>query len=476
MSSGAPFPFSASVCIGLVPAALAITGAWQGRRGRVLGALALVLLWIALGPAAGASALLGHVPVWRSFRYSEKLVGPLTLIVATLAALGADAVQERRVSGRRALGVAAGLGAAAIAAMALEVSRLEPGLASIAAPRAVRGAWHVGLAALGLGACLLLRRRWSRMGVGPALAATVWLGAVAASPAALRPGLAETRLRSPGPALQAEAPGPRILTPYAYEPQSTESGLDWDDQTGHDYAERGYAALNVRFRLDSLDDYEAMEPRRPALLKGTVGLGWPVAARRYGVTHVIVEAPRSDEHRAIHRIATEGGTRVNPGMAFAEIWAVPHREWASFPPEVRSVMSEEAARAEVASALFRERSQAAVVEAASAFVAGPGRVLSVERGLETLRVEAESPGDATLVVCDAWWPGWEATVDRLPAMIFRADALMRAVRWPAGRHVLEMRYRPPEVRAGLAVSALGIALLAAALVVLRRRGQAAVGG
>jgi hypothetical protein len=476
MRTGYPFPFSASVVLGVVPVALAIVGAWTGRRGMVLAGLGLVLLWIALGPAAGASALLGHVPVWRSFRYSEKLVGPLTLVLSTLAALGADAVLDRRVPGRRVLAVAAGLGAVAIAASALEISRLEPGLASVAAPRVVRGAWHVALAALGLAASLLMRRRLGRVGGGLGLAATVWLAAVAASPAALRPGLPEARLRSPMPALEAAAPGPRILTPYTYEPWSKETGLDWIDQAFRDYAWKGYAPLTVRWRLDSLDDYEAMEPRRHAALKSTFGPRWPEVARRFGLTHVLVDPPRSEEHRALHAIATSGGTRTDPGDGLAEIWTIPHRPWASFPPEVRTVAGEDAAREELARVMFKERSPAAIVEGVSPFRAGPGRVLSIARRLESVRIEAEAPGDATLVVADTWWPGWEATVDGLPATIFRADALVRAVRWPAGRHVLEMRYRPPEVRAGLAVSALGIAALVAGMFALRRREPAAVRG
>ena len=92
----------------------------------------------------------------------------------------------------------------------------------------------------------------------------------------------------------------------------------------------------------------------------------------------------------------------------------------------------------------------------------------MERGLESLRVEAETAGDATLLIADAWWPGWEATIDGARASILPADVVLRAVPWPAGRHVLEMRYRPPEVAAGLLASALGLGLLLAWGARLRR--------
>jgi hypothetical protein len=91
----------------------------------------------------------------------------------------------------------------------------------------------------------------------------------------------------------------------------------------------------------------------------------------------------------------------------------------------------------------------------------PGRVLSVARGAEAIAVEAESDGPALLVVNDAWWPGWAAEIDEAPAPILPADGLVRAVPSPGGRQRLVMRYEPPEVRTGLAVSALGLVPLAA---------------
>jgi hypothetical protein len=99
------------------------------------------------------------------------------------------------------------------------------------------------------------------------------------------------------------------------------------------------------------------------------------------------------------------------------------------------------------------------VEAPEAPPTAPGRVLSVARGREAVAIEAEAAGPALLVVNDAWWPGWMAEVDGAPAPILPADGLVRAVPFPAGRHRLVMRYQPPEVGAGLAVSALGLALL-----------------
>lgn len=462
-----PMPFAASVFVGLLPMALAVAGVREGRRGKLLGVLALVLLWIALGPALGADAVLGRVPVWRAFQYSEKLVGPLTLVVAVLAALGLDAVAERRVPGWQAFAAGAGLALAAIGACHLVIARLPPGVSAAADGRVLRGTWHVLGAAAALAGWTLLRGRLSVTGGRVTLAVLAWIGMAAASAAALRPGDAAARLRAPGPALVANAPGPRIVSPYLHDLRSSEPGPEAMDHAAREHALLGYPAYNVQSRLDSLNEYSAMAPTRLALLGADGWRHWPLAPRRYAITHLIMDPPSTDAERTLYARVTTGATRVEAVPGRYEVWAVPHREWASFPEDVRAVADEQAAFSDTARALL-EQDPSVVVEAWSRFSAAPGRVFSIERGLESLRVEAEADADATLVIADAWWPGWEAAIDGMDVSIFRADVLVRAVRWPAGRHVLEMRYRPPEVRSGMAMTGLGVAVVGAWLVLLRR--------
>lgn len=463
----APYPFAASVFVGLLPLTLAVAGVREGRRGKLLGLLTVVLLWTALGPTLGADAILGRVPIWSSFRYSEKLIGPLTLVLATLAGLGADAVVERRLAGRRVLAVAATLGLSAVAASLLGASRLPPDVASLADARVARGAWQLGVVAVALGGWLLVRERLGSS-LGPiALAVLTWAGMAAASGAALHPGDPALRLRSPGPVLDADAPGPRILTPYKNTAESPGPGVDRLDELGRTRAALGAAAYNVGLRLDSLTYYAAMRPERMAQVDALFGARWGLGARRYGLTHLVLDRPQTASQRSVYGIAIDGARRVESASGPDEVWAVPHREWASFAPEVRVVEDERAGIAAVGRA-FVERSDAVVVEAWSDFNVGPGRVLAIQRGLDSLRIEAEADGDGTLVIADAWWPGWDATLDGSSAPVFPADVLVRAVRWPAGRHVLEMRYRPPEVRLGLFVTALGLALAVGWMAILRR--------
>jgi hypothetical protein len=452
-----PAPFAASVFVGLVPLSLALAGARDARRGKLLAILALGLLWVALGGTLGADAVLREVPIWRAFRFPEKLVGPLTLVLAALAGLGLDAVVGRRIPGWQVLAGAAALAIAAIGAGQLAGSRLGPEVATMAGARVLRGAWHVVAGLVALAAWILARERLPAQVGSIALVVLAWGGMVAAAPAALHPGDPAARLRSPGPALHPEGGRPRILTPYRTVRTLPDAEQDQFDQFGRWDASLGYPSYHVASRLDSLSEISAMIPRRLALLK-QLGARWPVVARRYALTHVILDEPLNAAQRTMRDLATRGATRLSRERG-REIWAVPHREWASFAPDLRIVKSEEDALLGLGQAFF-EGSEAVVIEAERALGVAPGRVLSAERGLESLRIEAESDAPATLVVADAYWPGWEATLDGAPVSVFPADVLVRAVAWPAGRHVLEMRYRPPEVVLGALASALGIAALA----------------
>ena len=110
-----------------------------------------------------------------------------------------------------------------------------------------------------------------------------------------------------------------------------------------------------------------------------------------------------------------------------------------------------------------------VLEGASPPSFAPGRVISAERSLDGARIEAESSGPGLLVVNDAWDAGWHATLDGQPAQLLPADGVVRAVRWPGGRHVLAMAYDPYEVRVGSWLSLLGLGVLVAVVIGSRRQ-------
>jgi uncharacterized membrane protein YfhO len=77
-------------------------------------------------------------------------------------------------------------------------------------------------------------------------------------------------------------------------------------------------------------------------------------------------------------------------------------------------------------------------------------------------MEVQAGRAGYVVLADAFDPGWRATVDGEPAPLLRANVAFRAVAVPAGRHVVEMVYRPRAVILGLALTLLTLALVAVA--------------
>lgn len=459
--TASPFPFSSSVFVGAPVLLLAVAGARGRGPARWLLGLAALFLWLALGHRAGSQAALAGVPVWGALRYWEKMVGPLSLCLALAAGAGIDAV----LRGEQALvrrGAVAGAALSAAGLLSLAAGGAPFGLAGSAAGLA-RGHLLVGLAhaAAGLVALrglMLLMKRWPQAGA-PGLAALLFLQSAAASPFALHAGSREALAARP-PALAAAPPGPRLVAPLGFDFLEGRGGLDAIDLLQQQEGRAGRPSTNALARVDSLATYTGLTSLRWEMVIGAGPLFWPLA-RRFGTTHVLSRPPAGALEQQTLQAATRGATAFE---AFDEgallAWEVPHRPWASFAPAVRAAPSREAAGALLGDELVAG-GDAVIVESGVPLAASPGRVLSISRAAEVVELEAESAGPAVLVVGDAFAPGWEAALDGRAAALLPADVLVRAVAWPAGRHRLSMRYVPPGLQAGAAISALALAAVAA---------------
>jgi hypothetical protein len=82
----------------------------------------------------------------------------------------------------------------------------------------------------------------------------------------------------------------------------------------------------------------------------------------------------------------------------------------------------------------------------------------------SMAANVDAQGDGYLVVADALQQGWVANVDGERADLIDADHAGVAVHVPAGQHEVTLRYAPSGQRAGVAVSAVSAAALAAAWV------------
>ena len=74
-----------------------------------------------------------------------------------------------------------------------------------------------------------------------------------------------------------------------------------------------------------------------------------------------------------------------------------------------------------------------------------------------MAVETDQPG--YLVLSDAYYPGWRATIGRQPAPLERANYAFRAVYVPAGQYTVEFMFEPLIWRIGLGVSAVTLLAL-----------------
>jgi hypothetical protein len=97
---------------------------------------------------------------------------------------------------------------------------------------------------------------------------------------------------------------------------------------------------------------------------------------------------------------------------------------------------------------------------------------------ERIRIRAQADTDSYLVLSDSWYPDWVATVDGQEAPIERANLLFRAVKVPAGEHLVEFRYGPRSVRTGMLVSGgsvlIALVLMTGAALWQRRRQREAL--
>jgi hypothetical protein len=468
-------PFVQSVFVGAITLALALAGARASRAARILSGAALLLLWIALGTHLGADQLLAGVPVWGAFRYAEKLTGPLALCLALLAALGAARLVERPPPWNWPA-AAGGALAAFAAALAIWPGTADPGVGALVRARLASGLVHAvaGLWLLALLVGLAARLPPVRRALPALTAGLVLVQGLAAAPFALHAGARGAIEERPLQALRALGGLPRIAVAAQAAVKKVEVDFDEAEWLEAVQSRMGEASFNVSGRIDQVATYTGLEPRRHAAVAGVLrrefGPAHWAAWRRFSLSHVVVNegAAFEPEQAMLARLATQGGLPVLEDPWGFTVWQVPHRPWAFFAERAVSVGSEEEARRAMVELMGAPDGREVVLEGPIPASLSTGRVLAAERGPESLRIEAEADGDGLLVVNDAFWPGWEATVDGRPVAILPADGLVRAVPWPRGRHVLAMRYAPPEVRAGWLVSAVGGAGLLALLLSSRR--------
>jgi hypothetical protein len=486
-------PYFLSLYVGPLVFALAAVGAGvlpRGPRVALLG-LAALGLWYALGEHGGLAPLLARLPLVGSLRFPAKALLLPHLALALAAGFGVDRLR----GGERGWGLLAATASSAAALCVAVAGLLKAGPAALVAwtgvsasfwPRLVdvaRGdtAAALVLAAAAAAAAVAVRRGW--LAPGPAVAVVV--------------ALAVADLARAGAGLN------RQVHPSFFDPLPEMSALPLRDRTGgrlfsyaldHSPAFRAFLGRGGReltlagFFLhrqvlgpytNVLDGVEAAEasdltafaPRARELGPGLYAPGAVARLvpwlRNAAVTRVLSLDPLSHPD-----LVPLGTVAPGPPGLSIRLYGL-ERSWARAHVACRVIQEPDPERA-----ILRPYAAGFEPERDVALAGAPGANCS--RGRAVLggvtpgeeRFEVEADGASYLVSRASYARGWTARVDGQVAPVLRANGKHRAVPVPAGRHEVVLRYEPPGLGPGVALTALALLACAVAWIVAGRRDRA----
>lgn len=132
-----------------------------------------------------------------------------------------------------------------------------------------------------------------------------------------------------------------------------------------------------------------------------------------------------------------------------------------------SVPDQEAALAVLQAADFNPATTV-VVEGGQPLDIAPAQPATIQfESFDTNHIwlSVDTPADAYLVLSEVWYPGWRATVDGVEAPVLRANYAFRALRLGPGQHKAHLTFAPRSWRLGLLISGLTLLGLVGYLVV-----------
>jgi hypothetical protein len=227
------------------------------------------------------------------------------------------------------------------------------------------------------------------------------------------------------------------------------------------------AALNLTHRLRDIRGYDGLDPARIAQLlerfRHPRTPGFSYAANQWFSP---LDSPLLDlvgVRYLVHRGRSRGPTppvAQSPGYHVLE-----NPGWlprAFVPLRVAAVEEGDATLARLAQADFDPRQLAFVPRG----VATPAAECTGSAAIEVdeperVVVRAQLGSEGLLVLTDAWFPGWRASIDGREVEILRANHAFRGVVLPAGESTVEFRYAPGSFAKGLKLAATALAALLA---------------
>ena len=167
-------------------------------------------------------------------------------------------------------------------------------------------------------------------------------------------------------------------------------------------------------------------------------------------------------------VGMDGSALYNP-EAMGNAWWVENVAYVDGADQEMARLGEiDPARAAVADKRFRS------VLGDGAPVAQGDTIYETSYAPDRLTYRARSANGGVAVFSEVYFPwGWDVTIDGKPAELGRVDYVLRALRIPAGEHVVEMTFDPKSVRtadtlATVAIILIYIALAGAVFVAVKR--------
>jgi hypothetical protein len=186
--------------------------------------------------------------------------------------------------------------------------------------------------------------------------------------------------------------------------------------------------------------------------------------RRAGVAHVLSVDPLGEPELDLREIVRPA--RIAPVAVHVYALREP-LPLAAVAASVRTGALPAGASPDDADPAFQRAGGVSMEDGGPAVEGAAGRVLGLDVGSVRVTAVVEADRPTAFVLRSAFAGGWSVILNGEPAAIARADGRHQAVRIPAGRSRIELRYTPPRLRAGLALSC-GAAMLIAVCWALRR--------
>jgi len=437
------FPYVLSLYLGAAVLALVVAGASAGRppAARLLLLLALGLV-LSLGRFGGLRPLVEGLGALRVFRFPVKAFFTVHLAVALLAALGLQAL----ASGRRRLTlavVAAALGTLLVATPLLprvfpgplqgfSAAFFPPGFPpETRAPlleRVLSDAATGGAMALAVALVALLASRGSVSGPRAA-----WLVVTLAAADLLRTGAGLNPMLGagcfgPSAELAARLPSLRQGRVYTCPIETSPAYFEARLARGQEHEGWSFALL--------------LETLSPSF---NVPLGVATALSPDLTMLVPTERILAPENASCAQLGA-----LLPRLREAAVTTVLSLDPLS-DPDLEALFVVDPPRAlPVAIHAYRLRNPLSRLE-----LAGPGRISDVRTSANRLEMTTEAGARATLVVREAWAPGWRARVGDGPERPLPRGR-HRELALPAGRSHVVMSYRAPQLGVSLFASALAL--------------------